>query len=454
MVGTNKVDILIPKNKFTQNNKYNKQLCDRNAELIKLEYDNVQRESSMTDDEIRKNRAAINEELIPGRGYTPVTIRVARHAMNYVREELVKIEKCGCELEDFAAYIYNHGYYTIADEVYARVTVPLKNMARTATIKERFEFVSKSYAEFSKMRDIVGILYNFVDVCCSCSFERKDYHICIPCRIEQIFYEQVFKDINDEICPMILDCMIAYHCDNEPLNIKGIKNILNMYKKVNCYNFDPVEDEHQITMFAHQGIEQDIIRYYNAHYKKEAADRIAVRGYDGYVEWVDTILTDMAVLLNDMNFGVYGKDDMQTNLVIAMVEPYYDDIISDSMYGVYAMMSHADKDGIQQLYSCLKKMQSKADPSFNYAYDHEYTYDGRAIEKMCNEMCRYINDELSRMVAWFNARTEGANNGDETINTIIDEIDRKYDNIIQLCTNNDSLFTTGKNDVVAKYIVA
>jgi len=212
-----KVDIVVPN--FVQNDAYNKRLCNNHAELIKLEYDNVQRESPMTDEEIRKNRAAINELLIPGRGYTRFTLRVIRQGVSYTHSELEKLNPANPYEPNyvFASYVYNHGYYTITDEVRARVAVPYERMSHTASTKEKLEFINKSYLEFNKMREIVNVIYVHVDAYNRRDLGNEDYHIPLCDRIESIFYEQVIKNIKDDLYQMITE-----HRQNEPTTILAI----------------------------------------------------------------------------------------------------------------------------------------------------------------------------------------------------------------------------------------
>ena len=433
-----KVDIVVAKDKFVQNDKYNTRLCDIHTDLIKKEYDNVELESTMTQDEIKDNRAKINELLIPGRGYTKFTLRLMRQGINYTHTELVKLNTDTPikpeEPDEFALYVYNHGYYAIAKEVNARVTVPFNALkTKGASTKEKLTFLTNAYANFDKFRYIMQILYIHVDAYNAKKLEKEDMHIHLFNRIKNIFYEEVFKNIEKDLCEMVIDRVIA-HNNGEPLDIDVIANVINMYRTIGCPDFDPVEDEHQINMHIYRNFEKTFIQHYEAYYKKEAAARISANGYDGYVAWVDSVLTSAAKTTNDIKFGEYGQQDMQTILVNAIVEPYYNNMITDSTHGMYNMVVRNDKDNMTRLYLCMDKLPKEEDPYFNDLYNCTYKYDGLAISKMSDEMCRFINSELADVTLQFeNTVSDEKYTNERMLISVIADIDAKYNTIITEC---------------------
>ena len=442
------VDIVIPRDKIMQNVQFNERLCNTLAELLKFEYDNVQRESLMTDDEIRKNRAAINDLVIPGYGYSKITLQVKLQCVNCA--ELIKLT-----LDDpfepykFTRYVYNHGYYTIADEVHSRVTIPYEHMKHTATPLEKIAFLGAAYENFDKFSNIVAALYWIVDESIAGTLKKNEYHVKIQNRIKDIFYEEVFKDAHEDLCKTVFEYYLTHRNDAQ-FDTNVIKNIINMYRSIGCPRLDPKEDECNINMYIYKNFEIEFIQRYCTHYKKEAITRISANGYNGYTEWSDTIITSTVNLLRNIHFTEYGTSDMQNMLAITMVEPYYNEMIYDSMYGVYAMMSRNDVRGVRQLYSCLDKLQKREDLYFNDMFNHTYTYDNQAIIKMYDEMWRFIDYELSIAVTRFK---KGIVESDDdcaavTLDTIITDVINKY----SMHIGDDMLFNRCKKEMSAKYI--
>ena len=449
-------DIIV--SKFVQNDMYNKRLCNTLAELIKLEYDNVQRESSMTEEEIRENRAAINEEIRPGRGYSRFTLRVMRQGCCYTEKELTQSNLR--YPEEFASYVHNHGYYTIADEVRARVTEPYERMKHTASAKEKIDFIRKSYAEFNKMRDIIEVLYYKVDIynenTLNITGRNWYYHIPLSYRIVHIFYEQVSKNIEEDMFAMIIEPVILHYYNDSPSSATIIKDAYDTYQTIVYPNFDSkYNDEYKERLEGdlNRELESALIKYHMLYYRKKATTMVKMYGYDGYVEWFNTVCAAMKNLPDDNQILWDITHNMRRIPICAIVKPHYNNMIFDSVHGVFNMMAHNNVVGIRQLYQCLSKLLTDDYEIYTVRYVYKCNYDG-SIEKMCKEMCRFIKKELMSTISQFEKRTcdHMTNDGvTVTIDTIISDVDSKYSEIAKLCINDDPLFHQYKSAMFADY---